>query len=145
MAKDKALASAKRFGSRYGRRTRHKFARVEAEQKKAHKCPYCSVPKVGRVAAGIWSCKKCGAKFTGRAYTVPKKVVIKQEASREEILAETREEKKKEKESKEEKPKRYKEKKTTKKDEEKLEPEAPNLRNEVSQIEDIEPKEEKKE
>jgi large subunit ribosomal protein L37Ae len=121
MARDKALASAKRFGSRYGRRTRHKFARVEAEQKKGHKCPYCSEPKVGRVAAGIWSCKKCGSKFTGRAYTVPKKVVIKQEAAREEILEQAKEEKKEEKETEEEKPKKYKEKKTTKQGEEKEE------------------------
>ncbi len=124
------MASAKRFGSRYGRKTRHKFARVEAEQRKGHKCPYCSEPKVKRIAAGIWNCRKCGAKFTGKAYTVPKKVVIRQEAAREEILEESKEEKKEEK-PEEEKPKKYKEKKTTKKDEET-----------VGKIEDIKEKEE---
>lgn len=123
MARDRTLSSAKRFGSRYGRRVRHKFAKVEAEQKKAHKCPYCSEPKVKRVAAGIWECRKCGSKFTGRAYTVPKKVVIKEEAAKEEFVEEEKEEKKEEgKKEEEEKPKKYKEnlkKEEGKKEEEK--------------------------
>lgn len=111
MALDKTVSSGKRFGSRYGRRLRHKFAKIEAEQKKGHKCPYCSEPKVKRVAAGIWLCKKCNSKFTGRAYTVPKKVIIRAEAVKEEIEEFKEEEKTEEKKPEEEKPKKYKEKK----------------------------------
>ena len=76
MVLEKTVASGKRFGTRYGRRIRHKFSKIEAEQKKGHKCPYCHEPKVRRVAAGIWNCTKCKSKFTGRAYTIPKKVII---------------------------------------------------------------------
>lgn len=126
MVLEKTLASGKRFGARYGRRLRHKFAKIEAEQKKAHKCPYCSYNKVKRVAVGIWSCRKCGAKFTGRAYTIPKKIIIKEEVAKEEELKEEKEEEKEKPE--EEKPKKYKEKKKTeskeKKDKEEAEKEA---------------------
>jgi len=59
----------KRFGPRYGRRTKHKFAKIEIEQHKKHKCPYCNKDGVKRVSAGIWECKKCNQKFTGKAYT----------------------------------------------------------------------------
>lgn len=107
MVLDKAVASGKRFGARYGRKVRHKFSRIEAEQRKAHKCPYCHEPKVTRIAVGIWTCKKCNSKFTGRAYTIPKKVIIKKEISKREEV-ELEEEKA---EKTEEKPQKYKEKK----------------------------------
>ena len=32
MALDKSVSSGKRFGSRYGRKVRHKFSKIEAEQ-----------------------------------------------------------------------------------------------------------------
>ena len=64
----------KRFGPRYGRKIRQRLLEVELEQKKKHKCPYCHNKRVKRVAVGIWNCKKCGAKFTGRAYTISKEI-----------------------------------------------------------------------
>ncbi len=77
MAK-KTLGSAKRFGPRYGKTVKGKVAKIEAEQRKLHKCPYCAYVKVKRVAAGIWQCRKCGAKFTGKAYSPQKrKLAIK--------------------------------------------------------------------
>ena len=110
MALDKTLTSGRRFGSRYGRRVRHKFSKVEAEQKKGHKCPYCAEPKVKRISVGIWECKKCGSKFTGKAYTIPKKAVIKEEEKKEEIEAiEETEEVEEETKEEEEKPQKYKE------------------------------------
>jgi large subunit ribosomal protein L37Ae len=109
MATEKVAAAGKRFGVRYGRSIRYKFSKIEAEQKKGHKCPYCHEPKVGRLAVGIWQCSKCKSKFTGRAYTIPKKVIIKEEAPQEEIIAGIEEDKAEEKE--EEKPQKYKEKK----------------------------------
>jgi large subunit ribosomal protein L37Ae len=62
-----------RFGSRYGRTTRERLASIEATYKGKHSCPHCAYKNVKRVAAGIWQCGKCNAKFTSRAYelTVP--------------------------------------------------------------------------
>ncbi|RJQ15511.1 50S ribosomal protein L37ae [Candidatus Woesearchaeota archaeon] len=68
----KTTYSTKRYGTRYGRRLREKAAVIEKEQRKSHKCPYCSYPKVKRIAAGIWQCGKCKAKFASRAYTITK-------------------------------------------------------------------------
>ena len=76
--KKKELGSVKRFGPRYGRRVKHKLAKIEAVQKGKQKCPYCNAEKVKRSSSGIWECKRCNAKFTGRAYSV-KKIIIKEE------------------------------------------------------------------
>ena len=70
MAETKKLGSAKRFGPRYGRTTKHNFAKIEKEHRKLHKCPYCSREAVKRISTGIWFCRKCNAKFSGGAYTV---------------------------------------------------------------------------
>jgi len=72
MVKKAAYGSVRRLGSRYGRTVRFKLGKIEAEQRKRHKCPYCNYVKVRRVSAGIWHCKKCGATFTNKAYTVGK-------------------------------------------------------------------------
>jgi len=60
----------KRFGARYGRKTKTKFAKIEKQQRAKHKCPYCNKEGVRRVAMGIWNCTKCEAKFAGKAYTL---------------------------------------------------------------------------
>jgi len=73
MAEKRDLGPAKRFGARYGRTVKRRLAKVEREQKKKHKCPYCSKLSVKRVFAGVWYCKSCGSKFTSRAYTITKK------------------------------------------------------------------------
>ena len=72
------LQSVKRFGARYGRKPKLKFSKIEIEQRKLHKCPYCSKTAVKRVAVGIWKCIKCNAKFSGKAYSVLKKIVVKE-------------------------------------------------------------------
>ncbi len=82
MALAKELSSIKRFGARYGRTVKHKFARIERDQRRTYKCPYCNYTKVKRVAAGIWQCRKCNVKFTGKAYTLAKKIVIKKEVKK---------------------------------------------------------------
>ena len=76
MAKVDKLGSARRFGARYGTKPKHKFAKIEKEQRKKHKCPYCNYVQVKRVALGIWQCRKCDAKFTGRAYTIGKPTIV---------------------------------------------------------------------
>ncbi len=76
----KGLGSIKRFGPRYGRTVKLKLAKIEGEQRKKHKCPYCNSLTVKRVSSGIWYCKKCNSKFTGKAYTLSKKEEKKEEA-----------------------------------------------------------------
>ena len=66
----KPVAAGKTFGVRYGRRNRDKYGALATEARKKHRCPYCAYVQVKRVASsGIWECKKCAAKFTGRAYS----------------------------------------------------------------------------
>lgn len=72
MVKKTTYGSVKRLGTRYGRTIKFKLGKIEAEQRKKHKCPYCNYAKVRRKALGIWHCKKCGATFTNKAYTVGK-------------------------------------------------------------------------
>ena len=68
--------TTKRFGARYGRRNKEKLAKIESELRKKHKCPYCNKIVVKRVSYGIWYCKACGKKFTGKAYTIKEKIVF---------------------------------------------------------------------
>jgi len=75
---EKVAGSVKRFGARYGRKPKLKFSKIEAEQRKLHKCPYCNKTAVKRVAVGIWHCRKCNAKFTGRAYSITKKIITRE-------------------------------------------------------------------
>jgi len=72
------LGSVKRFGARYGRKLKLKFFEIESEQRKLHKCLYCNKIAVKRVAVGIWNCKKCNAKFAGKAYSISKKIAAKE-------------------------------------------------------------------
>ena len=74
MEKEEKLGSAKRFGSRYGTKPKYKFAKIEKEQRKKHQCPYCNKIAVKRIAVGIWHCRKCNVKFTGKAYSVSKSI-----------------------------------------------------------------------
>ena len=112
MAK-KVFGAGKRFGARYGKKLRDKFAKVEAEHRRRHKCPYCMSLAVKRSAVGIWKCRKCLSTFTGKAYTIPNKIIIKQEFGKEDVVQVTAEEPVVEKE---EKPQKYKEKKDKEQD-----------------------------
>lgn len=78
MKTEEKLGSVKRFGARYGRKLKLRFSKIETEQRKLHKCPYCNKTAVKRIAVGIWNCKKCNAKFAGKAYSVSKKIVTKE-------------------------------------------------------------------
>ncbi len=73
MASNTVHGAAKRFGARYGRRLRDKFAGIEFLHRKAYKCPECSKEKVRRIAAGIWQCRHCNLKIAGKAYTIERK------------------------------------------------------------------------
>ncbi len=71
---EKKFGSVKRFGPRYGKRIKDKLAKVEQKQKMPNTCPYCKKPTAERIAAGIWQCSKCRAKFAGGAYFLEEKV-----------------------------------------------------------------------
>src|SRR3989338_558333 len=66
--KEKSYGSVKRFGVRYGTKQKGKVCKIEAERHLATKCPYCHYDQVSRVSSGIWHCRKCKAKFAGKAY-----------------------------------------------------------------------------
>ncbi len=84
MAKEKSLGSIKRFGARYGRTLKKKFAIVENEQRKLHECPYCNYTKVKRASKGIWKCNKCSATFTGKAYSIKKEIATRKKSEEQE-------------------------------------------------------------
>ena len=88
---DDNLKGIKRFGARYGRTLKLKFAKVESQQRKKHKCPYCSSAAVRRVSLGVWNCKKCDATFTGKAYTIAKKKTQKEQ--KEEVFEDVQQQK----------------------------------------------------
>ena len=87
MKTEEKLGAVKRFGARYGRKLKLKFSQIEKEQRKLHKCPYCNNMAVRRAAVGIWKCKKCDAKFTGKAYSVTRKILAKEGIVEEESVA----------------------------------------------------------
>jgi len=60
----------KRFGTRYGRKPKKKFAQLEKLQRAKYKCPSCRKTAVKRLAVGIWECGKCDLKTAGKAYTL---------------------------------------------------------------------------
>lgn len=62
--------SAGRFGVRYGKTIRTKVLQVEGKQRQKQVCPYCRRPSAKRIAPGLFTCGKCGSKFTGKAYYV---------------------------------------------------------------------------
>ncbi len=91
MAEKGKYKSTKRFGARYGRRLKERFGKIEKEQRKKQKCPYCSADRVKRIAVGIWECRKCNTKFTGKAYSVSKRVTSEdskdiEESKKEEVV-----------------------------------------------------------
>ena len=80
MGRTKRVKSTGRFGARYGVGIRKRLLKVEGKQKKYYTCPSCGSVKAKRTAAGIYSCRKCGATFAGGAYlpvTLPGSIVQK--------------------------------------------------------------------
>lgn len=66
----KKVGTTGRFGSRYGVGIRKRIVKVEDKQKNLGACPHCEFERIKRQAAGLYSCTKCCAKFTGGAYQV---------------------------------------------------------------------------
>lgn len=68
MGRKKKIGTAGRFGARYGQKARQGIAEIEKVQRQRHLCPRCKMHYVKRISAGVWGCRKCGAKFAGGAY-----------------------------------------------------------------------------
>lgn len=68
MPRTKKVGSTGRFGVRYGKGVKKRIVDIEKVQKSKHVCPHCLKPGMKRVAFGIWTCRKCGLKMTGKAY-----------------------------------------------------------------------------
>ncbi len=66
----KKTKSAGRFGPRYGKKVRAKLVKVESEQRKKQKCPFCNKVGLKRLSNGIWQCSKCDKKFAGDTYKI---------------------------------------------------------------------------
>ena len=76
MVEANKLGSVKRLGARYGRKGKIRLAKIEKVQRGKHQCPYCRSWAVKRMSAGIWTCRKCDVKFTGKAYSTDKLISL---------------------------------------------------------------------
>ena len=76
MVEANKLGSVKRLGARYGRKGKIRLAKIEKVQRGKHQCPYCRAWAVKRLSAGIWTCRKCEVKFTGKAYSTDKLISL---------------------------------------------------------------------
>ena len=65
----KKIGSTRGFEARYGATVRKRYITAIAGLKKAQECPKCGSASVRRRSVGVWNCGKCGAVFTGGAYT----------------------------------------------------------------------------
>jgi len=72
MGKLKKSGISGRFQARYGANVRKKWRIIMEKEKSGNiKCPRCETKgSINRVSTGIWNCKKCGAQFTGGAYSI---------------------------------------------------------------------------
>ncbi len=99
MGNTKKVHTSGRFGSRYGVGIKKRIVKVEEKQNNLAVCPFCGFDKIKRLAAGLYTCKKCDAKFTGGAYqtetlvgkTIKKMVSQKSFAAEESKLIELQE------------------------------------------------------
>ncbi len=55
-----------KYGARYGSKIKERLIKIGTQKK--YKCPECTKIALRREISGIWICKKCGAKFAGKAY-----------------------------------------------------------------------------
>ncbi|MCP4762293.1 MAG: 50S ribosomal protein L37Ae [archaeon] len=70
MGNTKKVGITGRYGPRYGSRIRKRVKDIEEKMHTPQKCPKCETKVAKRSSTGIWTCKKCGAVFTGGSYTM---------------------------------------------------------------------------
>ncbi len=86
--KVKKVGPAGTFGARYGTVARRRYAEVISGMRIPHECPRCHIRAVRRLSVGVWSCRKCGVKFSGGAYLPTTKLGdVSRRAAREGLAA----------------------------------------------------------
>jgi large subunit ribosomal protein L37Ae len=66
----KKVGRTGRWGARYGTLVRYRTKKIEMYKIDIQKCPKCQNRTISRKSVGLWTCRKCGATFTGGAYTL---------------------------------------------------------------------------
>ena len=66
----KKKKSLKGLGARYGIKIRKQYTKVHRVLKARRSCPKCGSGSFGRIAVGIWYCRKCDYKIAGTAYDI---------------------------------------------------------------------------
>jgi large subunit ribosomal protein L37Ae len=56
------------MGPRYGIRIRRRVLEIDRARAKPAACPRCATTTLGRVASGIFECRRCGTRFASNAY-----------------------------------------------------------------------------
>ncbi len=56
------------MGARYGIRIRRRVIEIDRARGRPAACPRCSTSTLGRVASGIFECRRCGTRFASNAY-----------------------------------------------------------------------------
>ena len=56
------------MGARYGIRIRRRVIEIDRARARPAACPRCSTSTLGRVASGIFECRRCGTRFASNAY-----------------------------------------------------------------------------
>ncbi|HEY9386802.1 MAG TPA: 50S ribosomal protein L37 [Nitrososphaeraceae archaeon] len=68
--KRQGRTALKGLGVKFGVTVRKRYGMVYRTLKQKRRCPSCASLKFGRVAAGIWYCRKCNYKVAGGAYSI---------------------------------------------------------------------------
>lgn len=66
----KPKGSLRGLGQKYGGTLRKRYSRIFRGLKTARECPSCSSMRLARSSSGIWTCKSCGYRVAGGAYTL---------------------------------------------------------------------------
>jgi large subunit ribosomal protein L37Ae len=56
------------MGPRYGIRIRRRVLEIDRARARPAACPRCATTTLGRVASGIFECRRCGTRFASNAY-----------------------------------------------------------------------------
>ncbi|HUJ77376.1 MAG TPA: 50S ribosomal protein L37ae [Thermoplasmata archaeon] len=56
------------MGPRYGIRIRRRVLEIDRAKGRPSACPRCATTTLGRVASGIYECRRCGTRYASNAY-----------------------------------------------------------------------------
>jgi large subunit ribosomal protein L37Ae len=56
------------MGPRYGIRIRRRVLELDRQRSVTASCPRCSTATLGRIASGVFECRRCGVQYASGAY-----------------------------------------------------------------------------